>query len=838
MSVATIHSSVVASWQEIPAGVADPSFMGGKAVGLLKIPPLWTPKFITLTSKFHQQWSKCGTDAALCELPSNETGLLEELLGLARANDVQILVRSNSPIECGLQHRGRFKSIAAKPEMKAIESAIDVVLSQSQEAVVFALLQLAVEPGLPGHMSNERRVSPRRSLWLVEDSDRRFGQERISTNEFQDARDMQLTATSEKEVLQRLRSAAGFLETLGLGYHHCEWVWNGKNVSVVQSDPVDPPKSDLLANRYIHQRIPFSRETNAETYPLAHFSKVTSEAWRKLRRPRIFRKLGFPTADVFLLTGTAWKAENGSTSAAIRTALQEMCQYPVVVRCDVNSDNPEDYTFLPTSDPSTDLDFLLNFMDRVFRSKRVADDQFAFLLARLVPAKASAMVQAFPNAERVRIDALWGFPDGLLHFSHDSYFFEPGTGKIDKRIDHKGQCLLFRDGAWVYEDVGRPDDWDDVLDDIEIKTMSEWALLLAKDIGHQVQLMTLARIGGERGATACLPWHYTEFEIPKYTEAYRKLPMTKDITTIATPDALTSLAALQGGSTVQALLIKPDTASMRDAGFLEHVGLLAARLRIPVYFEGSLLGHSYYLLAKNGARVVPIMEEEPAPEVKRYDKLVRDEIPTIIKRAGGLARVKTLSRAEAQTLLAQKLIEESYEVWNAPQEALIEELADVLEVVDALRQQSGITSEQLEARRGHKRNSRGGFDKLIYLEETQAATLDATIDEELPLFKEERIDGQRKGSAVSNRVRIEKADIEGSDIFEASLPLIPPVRGGTRLKSHVTKIRDYELSVQYQKDQITVSLSRTERPVDENQLKLFEFDPKIVKNDARTTDKD
>ncbi len=831
-----MNSSVVASWQEIPAGVADPSFIGGKAVGLLKIPLLWTPHFVSLTSQFHLAWSRCGTAAALRELPKNESALLDELLMLARANNVQILVRSNSPIESGLQHRGRFKSIAAKPNMSDVAGAIEAVLAQTQDTTVFALLQLAVEPGLPGHMSNERRVSPRKSLWLVEDSDRRFGQERISTNEFQDAKDVQLTAISEKEVIQRLRSVAGFLETQGLGYHHCEWVWNGRVVSIVQSDPVEPPKSDLPANEYIRRHESFVRETKSETSPFVHFSQVTSEAWKKLRRPRIFRRLGFPTADVFLLTGTAWKGENGIASTTLRAGLREMCQYPVVVRCDVNSDNPEDYTFLPTSAPSTDPEFLLNFMDRVFRDKKVADERFAFLLARLIPARASAMVQAFPNAERIRIDALWGFPDGLLHFSHDSYFFEPGTKKIDKKIDHKGQCLLYRDGSWVYEPVGRPDDWEEVLDDVEIRTMSEWALRLAKDLGHQVQLMTLARIGGQRGIQGCLPWHYTEFDIPKYTEAYRKLPMTKDITTVSTREDLASLAVLRERSTVQALLIKPDTASMRDTGFLESVGQLAARLRLPVYFEGSLLGHSYYLLAKNGARVVPITEEEPAPEVKRYDKLVRDEIPTIIRRAGGLARIKTLTRAEAQTLLAQKLIEESYEVWDATPEGLIDELADVLEVIDALRQQSGITSEQLEARRSHKRSSRGGFDKLIYLEETQAASLDATIDDELPLFRQERVDSPWRGQNAGNRVRIEKEDVDGPDVIKFSLPLVPAVKGGARLESQVTKIQDRELCIRYQKDRVIISLTQAKRSADENQLKLFDFDLKLMNDYAPTTD--
>lgn len=821
MTGATLYSSVVASWQEIPAAVADASFIGGKAAGLLKIPLLWTPKFISLSSRFYQAWSTSGI-AALQQLTSCETSLLSELLAFAQTNNAQILIRSNSPLETGLKERGRFKSFAAKPVMSEVAEAINSVLSQGHDTAVFALLQLAIEPGLPGHMSNERRVSPRKSLWLVEDSDRRFGQERISTNEFQDATEFQLGATSEREVLQRLRSVAGFLETQGLGYHHCEWVWNGRVVSIVQCDHVDAPKSDLPANQYVHKLEPFVREKNSEMPPLVHFSQVASESWRKLRRPRIFRRLQFPTADVFLLTGTVWKAENGIASTSIRNALRGMCEYPVVVRCDVNSDNPEDYTFLPTSDPSTDSEFLLSFMDRVFREKKVADDRFAFLLARLVPAKASAMVQAFPNAERVRIDALWGFPDGLLHFSHDSYFFEPGTGRIEKRIDHKGQCLLYRDGLWMYEDVGRPDDWDEVLDDVEIRTMSEWALRLAKDLGHQVQLMTLARIGGVRGIQGCLPWHYTEFEIPKYTEAYRKLPMTKDITIISTPQDLDSLAGVQERSTVQALLIKPDMASMRDTSFLESVGELAAKLRLPLYFEGSLLGHSYYLLAKNGAPVIPITEE-PAPEVKIYDKLVRDEIPTIIRRAGGLARIKTLTRAEAQTLLAQKLIEESYEVWDASPETLVDELADVLEVVDALRQQSGITPEQLDARRGQKRISRGGFDKLIYLEGTQAASLDATIDDELPLFKEDRVAEPWKGHTLGNRLRIEKTDPDAPDVVKVSLPLVPPVKGGARVESHVTKIQNRELYIRYQKDRVTISLSEAKKPTDVNQLNLFDF---------------
>jgi hypothetical protein len=144
MTGATIYSSVVASWQEIPAAIADASLIGGKAAGLLKIPLLWTPKFISLTSRFYQKWSTGGTAAALQQLTSCEITLLNELLVFAQTNNAQILVRSNSPLETGLRYRGRFKSFAAKPVMSEVAEAINSVLGQSQDTAVFSLLQLSI----------------------------------------------------------------------------------------------------------------------------------------------------------------------------------------------------------------------------------------------------------------------------------------------------------------------------------------------------------------------------------------------------------------------------------------------------------------------------------------------------------------------------------------------------------------------------------------------------------------------------------------------------------------------------------------------------------------------
>lgn len=45
------------------------------------------------------------------------------------------------------------------------------------------------------------------------------------------------------------------------------------------------------------------------------------------------------------------------------------------------------------------------------------------------------------------------------------------------------------------------------------------------------------------------------------------------------------------------------------------------------------------------------------------------------------------------------------------------ELADVLEVIHAIAETNGITFEELDKMRLDKREKRGGFSKMIYLEE-------------------------------------------------------------------------------------------------------------------------
>lgn len=98
----------------------------------------------------------------------------------------------------------------------------------------------------------------------------------------------------------------------------------------------------------------------------------------------------------------------------------------------------------------------------------------------------------------------------------------------------------------------------------------------------------------------------------------------------------------------------------------------------------------------------------------QYHKLVRDRIPEIIKADGKTCTWETLSQEDYIRLLDEKLNEELSEYQESKS---LEELADLLEVMQAVVQARGWTLEELEQVRADKAAKRGGFEKKILLKE-------------------------------------------------------------------------------------------------------------------------
>ena len=100
--------------------------------------------------------------------------------------------------------------------------------------------------------------------------------------------------------------------------------------------------------------------------------------------------------------------------------------------------------------------------------------------------------------------------------------------------------------------------------------------------------------------------------------------------------------------------------------------------------------------------------------VKTYHKLVRDRIPEIIEADGKTCVCETLSDEVYIRLLDQKLNEELAEYQESKS---LEELADLLEVMQAVVRARGWTLDELEQMRADKAAERGGFAKKILLKE-------------------------------------------------------------------------------------------------------------------------
>ncbi len=102
--------------------------------------------------------------------------------------------------------------------------------------------------------------------------------------------------------------------------------------------------------------------------------------------------------------------------------------------------------------------------------------------------------------------------------------------------------------------------------------------------------------------------------------------------------------------------------------------------------------------------------------MEKYNKLVRDKIPSIITNNGEIPVTRILNDEEYKIELERKLYEEYQEVINSNDKDRLEELADMIEVIKALASLEGKNLQDIILIAEQKREKRGGFKDKIYLE--------------------------------------------------------------------------------------------------------------------------
>lgn len=99
----------------------------------------------------------------------------------------------------------------------------------------------------------------------------------------------------------------------------------------------------------------------------------------------------------------------------------------------------------------------------------------------------------------------------------------------------------------------------------------------------------------------------------------------------------------------------------------------------------------------------------------KYNKLVRDKIPDIIEKKGGVAKTHIANDAEFWEKLRDKLVEEAEEFRKDPS---VNELADIWEVIDAIIAHQKFDQKEIWAAKTKKGLERGRFEQRIILDES------------------------------------------------------------------------------------------------------------------------
>ncbi len=102
--------------------------------------------------------------------------------------------------------------------------------------------------------------------------------------------------------------------------------------------------------------------------------------------------------------------------------------------------------------------------------------------------------------------------------------------------------------------------------------------------------------------------------------------------------------------------------------------------------------------------------------IYKYNKLVRDKIPKSIEALGKKCNYYVLEEKEYKKELDKKLLEEANEFIA---DHSIEEIADLMEVVEAIKKSYNLKNEEIEKIRLEKKSKKGGFEEKIYLMEVE-----------------------------------------------------------------------------------------------------------------------
>ena len=721
--------------------------VGEKAFGLSSLPAKWTLPYFVISDKLFDDYVE---NRDIENIASAWTeGVNAAAVRCAISPDDQIIVRSNAHSE-GLAERGKFISVEGtfREWPKLVKQCFDDSLKQedSENVHMPVIIQKRVTALSRGHISNERRVAEENRDWkgeIEEAVPRAFSvslrswRKKVKVDGYVDS---PLMCPGDKVIRDVLSVPCTWATNQRLRVHF-EWVYDGYHIYLVQAD--EETATDGI-NPMKGVRDPLTTKEPTDTgfpycvHPLKAEDAERYKKYAKIQNPLLYHRIEQSTAPLYILDDpeTLAALAKGTITAELEKDLCILTSLSLIIRTDIATDNKEERQLLPRTNGIKNVDIAKKWLCESYETLLKQSGQNPiFIMHNYIPAFSSAFAYASPGDKLVRIEALWGLPEGLYYYSHDKHVVDTKHADAGKIAQQEFEVQSFRnykkyfvfpmeDEKWEVQTLASPYDWKAAIPQEDwIKEIAYVTRRVSEEEGKSVSVMWFVGVDHSTYGCNVFPWYHEPFEYNQdQTTPRNKLSFEKTLA-IHTLKDLEQLEKLTTKTNVNIrnIQIQPTDANiLRDRSIIDRIGNAAKNLGANILLEGGILSHAYYQLVRTGAKV----EVRHAFEKKQsleFNKLVRDKIPEKIQRNGEEAVTAQLDKNILSRLLKRKLVEEALEVLDSEaEEDLVVELADILEVLDGILGQHQIDLQTVLQQKEKKREKAGGFEKGIYLKTTSS----------------------------------------------------------------------------------------------------------------------
>lgn len=736
--------------QTIDAQDATIDLIGEKAFGLASLPKDWTLPFFVVSDKMFDDYIENPSSKTLISKWSDNVIAAATSCGITP--DDPVIVRSNAHSE-GLAERGKFISVTGIfhewPQL--VKHCFDDSIKQegSNNIHMPVIVQKRATALFCGHITNERRVAPEIRDWKGEiettipkvfSISLRNWRKKINTESYIYS---PLVCPRDKLIKDILAIPCTWATNQRLRVHF-EWVFDGNYIYLVQADeeiatdginPMGCSRNTEIADNFIDNGFPHC----------LHLLKAEDtdryKAYAKIQNPLLYHRIKQSTAPLYILDDeeTLQALSNGKITDKLEKDLHTLTIRPLIIRTDIATFDKEDRQLLPRTNGIKDVETAKSWLCKSYAElEGQLEKKPIFIMHNYIPAFSSTFAYASPKDPVVRIESLWGLPEGLYYYSHDKHLIntknsdilklDKGNFDIKSYINYKKYFVFpVQDDKWEVQILSSPFDWKPAIPEKNwIQEIAYVTRLISEEEGQSVSVMWFVGVDDTTYKCHVFPWYHEPFQYNEdQTTPRNKLSFERTfaIHNLQDLEQLKKFAQNPNKS-IRNIQIQPtDVNILRDRSVIDIIGATAKSLGANILLEGAILSHAYYQLVRTGAKV-EVRYPFDKKQSLEFNKLVRDKIPEKIQRHGEEVIASQLDKEILGQLLKRKLVEESLEVLDSVNiDDLIIELADVLEVFDGILSQNQIDIQTILDQKKKKREKSGGFDHGVYLKATSSRRL-------------------------------------------------------------------------------------------------------------------